>query len=67
MQLVIDPRRELVRCVYGEEIDLHALGSLTIARASYVEPDESGCWWADYLPFMAPIWDPFFSERSSSC
>ena len=41
MQLVVEPRGTL-RCIYGEEIDLHALGSLTIERGSHVEPDELG-------------------------
>ena len=35
-----------VRCLYGEEIDLAALGEMDIARASYVEPDAGGQWWA---------------------
>jgi hypothetical protein len=38
MRLVIDARG-VVRCLYGEEIELAALGSLSISRASQVEPD----------------------------
>jgi len=38
-----------VRCLYGEEIDLPALGELTIRRVSHVEPDERGCWWAEIV------------------
>ena len=35
------------RCVYDEAIDLSQLGELTIRRASHVEPDDQGLWWAD--------------------
>ncbi len=41
MQLVIQPGG-VVRCVYGEAIDLEALGRLTVERASHVEPDADG-------------------------
>ena len=46
MQLTIDPAGE-ARCLYTEAIDLVALGSLTIARASNVEPLPDGRWIAD--------------------
>jgi hypothetical protein len=58
MQLVVEPRGTL-RCIYGEEIDLHTLGSLTIERGSHVEPDELGWWWADLLPVHGPRLGPF--------
>jgi hypothetical protein len=48
-----------VRCVYGEEIDLTALGSPAITRASHVEPDQQGRWWADLSPSSGPILGPF--------
>jgi hypothetical protein len=48
-----------VRCIYDEAIDLTALGSLSIKRASYVEPDESGRWWADLAPMNGPRLGPF--------
>ena len=53
MQLVIDACGE-VRCVYGEVIDLTALGPLTIRRGSHVEPDDHGKWWADLAPVGGP-------------
>ncbi len=46
MQLIIEPGA-VVRCIYTESIDLTALGSPAISRASHVEPDEQGCWLAD--------------------
>jgi hypothetical protein len=55
---VIDPAG-MARCLYGEEIDLAALGKLTIARASHVEPDEDGQWWADLSPVAGPKLGPF--------
>jgi hypothetical protein len=58
MELLIAPEG-LVRCIYGEEIDLGALGPMTIRRASHVEPDESGWWWADLSPVEGPKLGPF--------
>jgi hypothetical protein len=58
MQLVIDTRG-LIRCLYDEALDLRTLGSLTIARASHVEPDPDGRWWADLSPVSGPRLGPF--------
>jgi hypothetical protein len=57
MQLVISPNGT-TRCLYGEELDLHSLGQLTIARGSHVEPDEQGQWWADMSPVCGPRLGP---------
>ncbi len=58
MELLIRPGGE-VRCVYGEAIDLHALGLPHITRASLVEPDEQGRWWTDLSPVNGPRLGPF--------
>jgi hypothetical protein len=58
MQLRIDSQGE-VTCVYDEVIDLTALGRLTIRRASSVEPDDTGRWWADLAPVGGPRLGPF--------
>lgn len=58
MQLVIDRQGE-VRCIYSETIDLASLGSLSIRRASHVEPDERGKWWADLAPVGGQTLGPF--------
>jgi len=47
------------RCVYDETIDLQALGRLSIRRASHVEPDGTGVWYADLLPVQGPMLEPF--------
>ncbi len=49
--------------IYSEEIDLHALGITTINRASHVEPDDSGQWFADIVggPKLGP-----FARRSEA-
>ena len=60
--MVID-RTGVVRCIYSEAIDLGALGPLTIRRASHVEPDEHGRWWADLSPVNGPKLGPY-SQRS---
>lgn len=64
MNLVIDPRGG-VRCVYGEAIDLGTLGTPTITRASHVEPDVSGTWWAEMHPVGGPRLGPF-ARRSEA-
>ena len=64
MQLVIEPGGA-VRAIYTEEIELAALGSPAISRASHVEPDQQGCWWADMSPSRGPILGPF-SHRSEA-
>ena len=58
MQLVID-RAGTVRCIYAESIELSRLGDLSIRRASHVEPDGHGCWFADLSPVGGPILGPF--------
>lgn len=58
MELVIKPGGSAT-CLYGEEIDLHALGRLTITRASHVEPDAEGHWWTDMGPSSGPVLGPF--------
>ena len=63
MQLRIDPGG-VVLCLYSETIDLHVLGKLAICRASHVEPDEAGRWWADLSPVDGPKLGPFELPRS---
>lgn len=58
MTLIVDPQGS-VRCVYGETLDLSALGSVSIRRASHVEPDAHGQWWADLAPVSGPRLGPF--------
>ena len=59
MQIIIEPGGA-VRCIYTEEIDLAAMGSPTISRASHVEPDQQGRWLADMSPRMlARSWGRF--------
>jgi hypothetical protein len=58
MELVIGPGGA-IRAIYGEEIDLAALGRPTIARASRVEPDGDGRWHADLGPVGGPVLGPF--------
>ena len=58
MQLVIEPGGA-VRCIYTEDIELTALGSPVIVRASHVEPDRHGFWWADMSPILGPKLGPF--------
>lgn len=58
MQIVIMPSGTL-QCLYSEELDLHALGSLSIRRASHVEPSIEGRWKADLSPVGGIVLGPF--------
>jgi hypothetical protein len=58
MRLLVEPGG-VVRCVYTEAIDLSALGAVSIRRASRVEPDGQGLWWADLSPVGGPVLGPF--------
>ena len=64
MQLVVQSGGT-VHCLYGEELDLPQLGSLTIARGSHVEPDSSGQWTADMSPVHGPVLGPFPSRSDA--
>ena len=48
-----------VRCIYDEALDLRELGKLQITRASHVEPDRDGFWFADMGPVEGPVLGPF--------
>jgi hypothetical protein len=58
MRLVVEPGGR-IRCLYGEAVDLASLGELSISRASHVEPDGEGTWWADLSPVGGPRLGPF--------
>jgi hypothetical protein len=58
MDLFID-NKGLVRCIYDESINLAALGSIDISRASHVEPTPDGQWTADMSPVAGPLLGPF--------
>lgn len=58
MQLVVQPSGR-IRCLYGEAIDLHELGRLSIQRGSHVEPTSDGRWTADLGPVGGPQLGPF--------
>ena len=51
-----------MKCLYGEELDLHALGRLEIQRGSHVEPTDDGQWTADLSPVAGPVLGPFPSR-----
>ena len=55
----------VARCVYDEGIDLREIGTLKITRASHVEPDAEGYWWADMGPVDGPVLGPFRSRSEA--
>ncbi len=58
MQIIITPAGT-ARCIYTEEIDLSAIGSPVITRASHVEPDQQGRWLADMSPVGGKLLGPY--------
>ena len=58
MTLIIDGHG-VVRTLYAEAIDLASLGPMSIRRASHVDPDDQGQWWADPSPVNGPTLGPF--------
>jgi hypothetical protein len=54
-----------VRCIYDETLDLRELGRLRISRASHVEPDPDGNWWADMGPSGGPVLGPYGSRSEA--
>ena len=54
-----------MRCIYDEALDLRALGKLQITRASHVEPDRDGNWWADMGPVGGPVLGPYGSRSEA--
>lgn len=51
-----------IQMVYDEAIDVAALGVPAIRRASHVEPDDGGHWWADMRPSSGGLLGPFRSR-----
>ena len=54
-----------VRCIYDEALDLREIGRLSITRASHVEPDAEGYWWADMGPSGGLVLGPFGSRMEA--
>jgi len=64
MELIVGPNG-VVHCLYEETLSLESLGTLRITRASHVEPDSTGKWYADLAPVDGPRLGPF-SLRSAA-
>ena len=62
MDLIVAPTG-IVTAIYAEEIDLHSLGTTTITRASHVEPDETGQWFAEMVD--GPTLGPFLKRSDA--
>ena len=60
MELIINRTGEITT-IYSEVLDLAALGTQQIERASHVEPDGQSRWWAEII--KGPRLGPF--ERRS--
>ena len=58
MNVIISPTGGL-RCLHDDAFDWSALGPRTIRRASHVEPDMTGDWFADLAPVGGPLLGPY--------
>lgn len=58
MQLAVRPDGTAT-AIYGEEIQLDAIGQTSVRRASHVEPAPAGGWLADMSPVSGPVLGPF--------
>ena len=47
------------------DIDLGCLGRIAIVRASHVEPDREGRWFADLTPVSGPILGPYVRRSAA--
>ncbi len=54
-----------MHCIHDEALDLREIGKLQITRASHVEPDNEGYWWADMGPVYGPVLGPFTSRSEA--
>jgi len=64
MELLIDTSGN-IRCIYGEQVDLHQFGQLSIQRGSHVEPTADGRWTADMSPVNGPLLGPYNSRSEA--
>jgi len=55
----------VARSIYDEALDLREIAKLQITRASHVEPDAEGYWWADMGPSGGPKLGPFRSRSEA--
>jgi hypothetical protein len=55
----------VARCIYDEGMALREIGTLKITRASHVEPDAAGYWWADMGPVDGPVLGPYGSRSEA--
>jgi hypothetical protein len=55
----------VARCIYDEALDLREIGTLKITRASHVEPDAAGYWFADMGPSGGPVLGPYGSRSEA--
>jgi hypothetical protein len=58
MHLIVSTAGKLLG-LYDEPFDWAALGPVNLRRASHVEPDGAGKWWADLAPVHGPRLGPF--------
>ena len=64
MQLIIKPDGT-IHGVYSDDFDYKMLGETNIRRASHVEPDELGRWFADLSPVGGPKLGPFDRRKDA--
>ena len=64
MQILVTPTG-IMQMLYSETFDPDTFGPTNIRRASHVEPDPYGKWFADLSPVNGPKLGPF-AKRSEA-
>ena len=64
MQIIISPGG-VMRMLYSEFFDIITFGKASISRASHVEPDHRGLWYADLSPVQGPRLGPFHKRSEA--
>jgi hypothetical protein len=66
-EIIVAPNG-MLRFIYDDDVAsmLQDIGSLTITRASYVEPaEEGGRWMVDLAPVGGPVYGPYATRAEA--
>ncbi len=65
IEIVVSPNGHS-RMIFDDQLDVRSIGSVSITRASHVEPNHAGQWTADLSPVDGPTTLGPFDKRSEA-